>query len=275
MYLLFLVWYPALQGLYMSFFEWPLLGDQSYVGIGNYEYLLTWEAFRRSIFTTVIYSLQTVGHLVLGTVMGLIVWRQKRFKTVTSLMFLIPILLPPLVTGTLFRHVLEPDLGPFFALLVDFGLLKSPIYWSNDGNLALLVITLVGVWTWSSFVFLLVYASLESIPDAHIEASRLYGAGAVQRLRRVILPQIKTALLIALVLRIIRNLGKVAQPYQITRGGPGFDTTVLGLLVYRLAWERGELGLAFAGSIVLGLITFVFIALFMWQFERSSEEVAA
>lgn len=274
-YLILLVWYPGIQGLYMSFFKWPLLGEPSYRGLDNYLYLFQWDVFRRSIFTTIIYGTQTIGHLVLGTVMALIVWKQRRFKAVSSLIFLIPILLPTIVTGTLFSHILQPDLGPFFKLLVSLGVLNQPIYWPNDGNLALIVITLIGVWTWSSFVFLLVYASLENIPSEHFEAAQLYGANTWNRFRYVTFPQIKSALLIALVLRIIRNLGKVGQPYQITRGGPGFDTSTLGLFVYRLAWERGDLGLAFAGSIVLGALTFVFIIGFLWKFESSSEEVPA
>lgn len=273
-YLLLLVWYPAVQGLFMSFHEWPLLGDREFVGLGNYEYLLSWDIFVRSLFNTLIYGLQTIGHLILGTVMGLLVWRQKRFTSITSLIFLIPILLPPIVVGTLFRHILSPDLGPLFKVLVDWNILESTIFWTNNGNIALLIITLVGVWTWSSFVFLLVYASLEAIPSSQFEAARMYGAGTWQRFRNITFPHIKTALLIGLVLRIIRNLGKVGQPFQITRGGPGFDTTPLGLLVYRLAWERGDLGLAFAGSIILGLITLVFVSMFIWRFERSSGEVS-
>lgn len=275
LYLIVLVWYPYMQGIYMSLFDWPLFGERSWVGLDNYVYLLTWDVFHKSVVVTLIYGLQTIGHLFFGTIMALIVWKQKRWKGLLSVLFLVPYIIPPLVSGTLFRFILQPDVGPFFQYLVGLGVLESPIYWTTYGDTALLGITLIGVWTWSSLVFILVYSSLESIPKDYYETAEVYGANTWEKFTKVTYPQIKSTLLIALILRIIWNLGKVTQPFQITRGGPGFETSVLGILLYRLAWRRQELGLAFAAGIILGLIALVFVIVFVWKFEQTSGEVPA
>lgn len=269
-YLITVVWYPYLQGFAMSFYEWPLFGEKTFIGLGNYEYLLKWEIFWKSVGVTILYGTQTFGHVVLGTAMALIVWHQERFKSVTSVIFLSPYLVPPLISGTFFRYFLHPDVGPFFKYLNNlFGI--EPVYWMTYGDYALPVVTLIGVWTWSPFVFLLVLAALEGIPQSYYETSYIYGTGLWQRFRYITLPQIKSTLLLAIIIRIIWNLGKVSQPFQITRGGPGYDTSILGILLYRLAWADQTFGLAYAVGVILGLISLAFVSIFIWRFE--AEEV--
>jgi ABC-type sugar transport system permease subunit len=274
-FLLSVVWFPAAQGVYMSLFEWPVFGEKTFIGLGNYEYLLSWDPFFTSLKATLVYGMSTIGHLVIGTGLALIVWHQDRFKGATSLLFLTPLLFPTVVTGALWRFLLHPNTGPIFDWLVGWGILSEPIYWLSSSFLALLTVTGVAVWTWSSFVFLLIYASLEGIPASYYESAKIYGAGTVERFWYITLPEIKTGLLVATVLRVVYNLGKVAQPLAITGGGPGWDTSVLGMLLYRLAWQRQEFGLAFAVGIVLSAITVIFIGWFIWKFESVSEGVDA
>ena len=272
-YLIFLWWIPFLWGVRMSFFRWPLFGEPTYIGLENYIGLVTWDVFYISLKATLIYGLQTIPQMIIGVGAALLIWNQKRFVGLASLAFLAPYIFPPLIIGTLWAFLLQPDLGPIFDYLTRFGVLGQPIYWSVNGDTALAIITLVGTWTFWPLVFLLVISSLRGIPSSHIEAAKVYGANRWQRFRHVILPEIKTAILIALILRIIWNLGKIEQPLQITRGGPGWQTSVLGILIYRLAWLRDQLGMAFAGGLILAVISLLFVSGFIYMFERSSGEV--
>lgn len=275
LYILVLVWYPAIQGLVMSLFHWPLFGQNSFIGLDNYVYLLTWDTFYRSLFATLIYGTQTIGHLVFGTFMALLVWKQKRWVGAVSILFLLPYIPPSMVTGTIWRYIMDPSIGPFWTLMVDnLGLLSSPVQWLVNGDMALVVITATGVWTWSPLVFLLVIAALESIPEEHYELARIYGTSMWERFRYITYPQIRTALLIALIIRIIWNLGKVAQPFQMTRGGPGYSTSVLGILLYRLAWNEGQFGTAFAIGVILAIISLIFVTYFIYRFELEEGEVS-
>lgn len=277
LYLVFLVWYPWLQGVVISFYSWPIFGPKEFIGLDNYRHLLTWDAFWISFRATLIYGTQTIGHLVFGTTMALLVWkiRNKTLVGIFSVIFLIPYVVPPLVSGTIFRFVLHPDVGTIQKLALNAGILSEPIYWMSNGELAIIVVTLIGVWTWTPLVFILVFASLESIPKSYYELADIYGANVWERFRYITFPQIKTVLLIVLIIRIIYNLGKVSQPLVILRGGPGYATSIFGILLYRIAWLRGELGLAFAVGIVLGIIALLFVMAFVYKFEKEQGEVQA
>lgn len=273
-YLIFLWWIPFLWGIWMSFHNWPLFGETQFIGLDNYTYILNWDVFYTSIRATVIYGLQTIPQLLLGLLAALIVWDMDRFEGVASWIFLTPYVFPPLIIGTLWRQILDPSSGAFFKYLVDFGLLEQPIYWVTSGSAALAVITFVGTWTFWPVVFLLVVASLRGIPESHIETAKVYGASRWKRFRKIIFPQIQTAMIIALILRIIWNLGKIEQPLQITRGGPGWETSVLGIVLYRLAWNRQELALSFTVGMFLALLSFLVVVGLIVLFERRSSGVS-
>lgn len=272
-YLVFLWWIPFLWGVRMSFYSWPLFGEVSYVGLDNYSYILNWDVFYTSVRATLIYGLQTIPQLILGVGTALIVWDMKRFDSAMSWAALAPYVFPPLIIGTLWRQLLDPNSGAVFGYLSKYGIM-DPVYWSSDGTLALGAITLVGTWTFWPLVFLLVVASLRGIPTSHIETAKVYGASRWQRFRKVIFPQIQTALIIAVILRVIWNLGKIEQPLQITRGGPGWETSVLGIVLYRLAWNQQRMALSFTVGLFLALLSFSVVVGLMVLFERRSSGVS-
>lgn len=269
-----LLWLPFFRGLSMSFYDWPLLGEAEWVGLGHYTDLVEWSVFWTSVQATLLYSLNTIIHLVLGIVGALIVYHLTgSIKKITSGLFLVSYALPPVVAGTLWIYLLDPNFGPIMHLFVDLGVLSEPVYWQANGDAALAVITLVGGWTFWPFVFLIVLAAREGIPENQYEIARLYGASRFQQLVKITLPQLKSAIIVAISLRLIWNLSKISQPFQMTDGGPGYDTSILGILLYRESYYGGQMGRAYAVGMVLLLISLGAIALFMWEFERQSGEV--
>lgn len=255
----------------MSFYHWPMFGEPSFVGLQNYEALLASSQFHQAVIVTIAYGLQIPLQMVLGIVMALLVKHTKHFTTVLGAIFLLPYIIPPAVSGALTRFLLHPTVGLFFRILVENGVLEQSIYWMNQGSSAITVITLVGVWTWTPFVFLLVYAALETVPRAQYEVARIYGVNRWQRFRKITYPYIKSTLLVVLILRVVWNLGKVSQPLLITRGEPAGATTVLGILVYRLG-VGANLGKSFATGVVVGAISFVFVVGFIYEFERTERK---
>lgn len=270
-FLVFLVWIPFFQGIWMSFHNWPLgFSDPVYVGLGNYEFLFTWVEFYTSLKATVLYGFATVLQLVLALVAALVVNR-VRFKALFSGMYLLPYTMPPLAAGTIWLFLLIPDLGPVFTVLIDAGVLTESIYWRTSGDAALLVVTLVNAWTFWPFMFLILYATLVSIPEEYYESAQVYGANRIQTFRYVTLPQLRTAIFVVVTLRLVWNLTKVSQPLQMTGGGPGYSTSVLSLLLYRFAFVQGNLGRAFAVGIIFLLIVLAFIVLFIRYYEKYEE----
>jgi ABC-type sugar transport system permease subunit len=121
-------------------------------------------------------------------------------------------------------------------------------------------------------MFLILVASREAIPGEHYETAQVYGANRVQMFFRITLPQLKSAILVAVSIRVVWNLAKVSQAFQLTQGGPGFETSVLGVLLYRFAYQNGEFGLGFAVGMFLLAVTVVFVGLFIREFEKERKE---
>ncbi|WP_435181353.1 carbohydrate ABC transporter permease [Halorussus sp. AFM4] len=267
--LLLVVWLPMLQGVWMSFHSWPISGNIEWVGLGNYQYLFTWSAFWTSLKATLIYSMVTFMMLGIALVAALLVANLDSFENLLSMLFMVPYTMPPVVTGTVWMFLLHPNLGPIFNYLVDLGILQQPIYWSTKGPTALAGIMGAITWTFWPFIFLILLATLESIPEEHYESARMYGANRFQQFWHVTLPQLKSAILVAISIRMVWNLTKVSQPLQLTGGGPGYKTSLLSILLYRQASESGQLGRGFAIGMVLLAITLAFVVVFIREFEKS------
>jgi ABC-type sugar transport system permease subunit len=272
LYMIFLLWIPLMQGIWMSFHEWPTSGTPEWVGLGNYAFLFSWEPFFTSLEATLWFGFGTFLQLVLAIAAACLVANLHRFESIVSTGFIIPYTMPPVVTGTIWMFLLNPSYGTVFDFFIEWGLLSEPIYWAQEGLSAISVVTGVLVWTFWPFMFLVIVATRESIPDDHYETARVYGANRVQMFLSITLPQLKSAILVALSIRLIWNLAKVSQAFQLTQGGPGYETSVLGVLLYRFAYTQGQFGMGFAVGMVLLALTIGFVALFIREFEQARKE---
>jgi ABC-type sugar transport system permease subunit len=109
-------------------------------------------------------------------------------------------------------------------------------------------------------MFVIIYAALQSIPRAHYEAAEIYGASWWTTIIKVVIPQIKNSILIALIVRLSWNLSKISQILQMTQGGPGYDTSILPVFMYREAYSSNEFGRAYAIGIFLLVLIMIIIA---------------
>ena len=271
-FLTLVLWLPFVQGFVMTFYRWPLgPGSPEFVGLENYMYLLGWQPFWTSIKATLTFAVTTFFQLGVALVAALALVRIERFKSMISGVFLLPYTMPPVVIGTVWLFLLNPTTGPFFGYLEQWGIISNPVYWATYGDSAMAVVMAVGTWTYWPFMFLIILATLESIPEDYYESARIYGADRLQVFRYVTLPQIKSAILVAVSIRMVWNLAKVSQIYQLTQGGPGYKTSVLAILLYRFGYEEGQLGLGYTVGVALFVVTIGFVALFIREFERQRD----
>jgi ABC-type sugar transport system permease subunit len=275
LFLILILWVPFFRGVWMSFHEWPLNGEPIWIGLGNYTYLLEWDVFYTSLKATILFASTTLIQLIIALGAAIGIKNIGHLKDTMSSIFLIPYTMPPVVTGTVWLYLLHPQQGPVWQYLMDWGILGSPIYWSVDGSTAMAAIVGVTAWTFWPFMFLIIFASLENIPEELYESAQVYGAGRVQTFLKVTLPNLKSAILVAVSIRMIWNLAKISQPLQMTGGGPGYDTSILAVLLYRFAYGRNQMGIAFAVGIVLLLVVIAFIFVFLREFERNSGGASA
>lgn len=252
----------------MSFHNWPFIGEPKWVGLQNYHDFVTANYFWTALWATVIYALSTFLQLGIALIAALAL-NQKfiPLKEVWWGVMLMPYAMPPVVIGAIWMYLLDPSLGMVTHYLIQLGILSQPIYWASDPVWAKWVITLVASWTFWPFMFLIILSSLQSIPENYYELAEVYGANLWQQFRVVTLPHIRGAILTVVIIRTAWNLAKIDQPFQLTGGGPGYETSVLSILTYRFAFLSGNFGMAFTVGLFLVAFTLLLILPFLKQFQ--------
>jgi multiple sugar transport system permease protein len=147
--------------------------------------------------------------------------------------------------------------------LKGFGLSTAALTWTSSPRLAMFSIIAVDVWQWTPFMFLILLAGLQAIPQEPYEAALIDGSSSWQTFRHVTLPLLKPAILVALLLRTMDLLRVFDQVFILTEGGPGFATETLSLYIYRTAFRFSDFGYAAAMSFVLLLITNIISAFYI------------
>src|ERR671918_442748 len=269
LFMVLLLWLPFLQGIWMSLHNWPLMGEPSWRGLENYRDFLTAPYFWTSIEATLIYSLSTLFQLILALVAALALKQTfVPLKPVLRGVMLIAYAMPPVVVGAIWLFLLDPNLGMITNYLLEFGIIDYPIYWFSENLWAKWMITLVASWTFWPFMFLIILSSLQAIPKSQSELAEIYGANLWQRFVTVTWPNIQGAILVVVILRLAFNLAKIDQPFTLTGGGPGYETSVLSILMYRFAFMSGDFGMAFTVGMFLVAMTALLLAPFAFLYQR-------
>ena len=167
-------------------------------------------------------------------------------------------LLPPVVVAVIWRLIYNPQFGVLNGMLRGFGMNTSALTWTSAEGSALASVILVDVWEWTPFLFLLLSAGLQALPQEPLEAARLDGASAWQTFRDIVVPLLKPVIVLAILLRAMDLLRIFDQIFILTQGGPGFATETVSLYIYRTAFRFFNFGYAAAMSFLGLALTIVF-----------------
>lgn len=175
----------------------------------------------------------------------------KLYRTVV----LVPMLLPPITVALTWKMMYDYNFGIFNFLLKTIGL--SPVEWLSSTDWALLSVVLTDIWQWTPFVFLVILASLQSIPLEIYESAQVEGASYVQSLRYITLPLLRPALALVLLLRTIDTFRVFDKMYVLTGGGPGNATETITYYIYRYGFRYFQTGYAAAASIIMVIMVLI------------------
>lgn len=247
----FVAW-PVYQGVATGFYSFTLQDpDAAFLGLRNFTDVLGDEGFRDAAGFTVLFALGvTLLETIMGVGLALLVNREFPGKRALFTMLLVPIMIAPALLGIMFRLILNGDIGLLPDLLRRWGLEVS--LFSPDTVIPLLVV--LDVLQWTPFVFLVVYAGLQSFPTDVLEAAQVDGAGRLRTLRSIVLPILAPVIAAAVFLRLIDAIRTFDVIYVLTGGGPGNSTTTLSIYIYKTAFESGQFGLAAAASTIVLLV---------------------
>lgn len=231
-------------------------GEAARWSLSNFARLASDKFFLEALAHTFIYAVVALTfEFLLGLGLAIMLDRPLRGRSLFRSALLIPMMLPPVVVGVVWRLMLNPDFGAVNGTLKSAGVTTESLTWTASPLLALASVIAVDIWQWTPFMFLVLLAGLQAIPQEPYEAAIVDGSSAWQTFCHVTLPLLKPAILIALLLRTMDLLRVFDQIFILTEGGPGFSTETVSLYIYRTAFRFSDFGYAAAMSFVLLLFT--------------------
>lgn len=253
--LLFLVWISTRRmDLAMPFMD-------GFVGWENYHQLFADPRFWESLVLSLVYTVGTVVlQVVIGLALALLVIRMKRGQALFRMVAILPVVLSPAVVGMVWRSfMLTPEFGVIDYLAITAGL--GSRNWLGDPTLAMVSVIVIHTWQWTPFAFMVLLASLASLPDDIYEAARIDRANAWQRFIRITLPLLRPAIVMVVIMRTMVALTAFAAIYTVTTGGPGTATEILNLYAYRKSFTELSLGYGATLAVALLVLTLAISAL--------------
>jgi ABC-type sugar transport system permease subunit len=253
-YLGFAIW-PALNTLRLSLLNWDGILPATWAGAGNYIKIFQdpalYEAILHSLILIIFFA---VIPIAVGLVMtALLMGKVRRGMTFFRIVFFLPQVLPLVAVGITWRWFYSES-GGVNQILDPLGLGTLTRAWLGDYQLALVALGLIGTWTMSGLCMMLFLAGAQKIDPSLYEAAKLDGASAARQFLHVTLPGVRREITVAGVITTIAALASFDLVFVTTNGGPAGQTNVPGLLVYRLAFDEGNIGGASALAVVLTVI---------------------
>lgn len=247
--LAYLIW-SSFQNINLAM---PFL--DGFAGLDNYARMLGDGNFWHSLGLTAIYTISTVVfQLVFGLGLALLVMQIPAGQWLFRIIAILPIVLAPVVVGLFWRTLMfAPEFGilDFLVRALGFG----PVNWLGSPTPALISVIIIHTWQWTPFAFLVLLASLASLPPDVYEAAKIDRASAVQRFWHITLPLIRPALVIVIIMRAMIALSAFAAIFAATGGGPGTATEILNLYAYRTSFVTLDFGYGSALAVALLIIT--------------------
>lgn len=257
--------YPILNAVWLSLFDYRLTApdDRSFVGLGNYVTILGDGLFWRQFGVTAAITIVTVvAEFVLGFALAMVMHRALFLRKSLRTAILIPYGIITVVSAYAWQYAFTPAYGfvnPLFNL--------EDYNWFGGTVPSLAVICLSEIWKTTPFMSLLLLAGLAQIPEDYLEAAKVDGATAWQRFRKVIVPNMKGAIMVAVLFRTLDAFRIFDNVFVMTQGAQGTET--LSFLAYRQTITRVQIGLGSAISVLLAIIVVLIAVLFIKGFKTN------
>jgi multiple sugar transport system permease protein len=259
---------PTVYLFWMSVTHWVVTDPDTYfTGVDNFTFMLGNSDFWGAARVTLLYLvLSTCLMIVIAMGLALSLAGTRSVGLLRALVVM-PLIIPPVVAGFIWRFLLNGEMGFIGAfLLPSIGFTRSLL---ADPAGALVSVVIADVWSRTPFMFLIFLAALQSIPRDYYEAVRLDGAGVFAEFRHVTLPMIKGAFVVAILFRIIDAINTFELIYVMTKGGPGRATLTLSLLGWKTAFQGFDFGSSAALGVIMLVVTSVVATIMFRRFLRA------
>lgn len=252
--------FAVIYSFYLSFHEWNILEDfRPFVGLENYARLLEDQRFHRAVLNTLYYTAGSVPLTMLaGLSIALLLNNKIHLRGVFRTLYYIPTITPLVVSAIIWKWVYQGDYGLLNYYLMQLGIIKEPLLWLADPNLAMPSVILMSIWGGAGYHMVIYLAGLQSIPEDYYDAAKVDGANSFQRLFYITIPLLKPTTLFLFITSVIGSFQVFTQIYIMTSGGPLNRTTTIGYYLYEKAFRHFDMGYASAMAYALFGMIFIF-----------------
>lgn len=262
---------PIMLSVWLGFHDWDGLGDRTWVGLDNYRELLDDDRFYTSLENNLIWLVLYMLAPVFGLAAALLLNQQMRGMRLAKALFFFPFVISQVVVGLVFSWFLDPSFGLVGALFQTLGM--EPVAVLSDERYVTYGIVAAGLWPQIAYCMILYLTGLNNVNPEIVEAARMDGARGLTMLRSIVLPQLRPATFMAVVITVIGALRSFDLVAIMTAGGPYGSSSVLAYHMYEQSIFSFRMGYGAAIATVLFLIMDLFIAVFLWRMLRQERRL--
>lgn len=247
---------PAILTIALAFYRWDGMSQPVFAGFENFRELagdrVFWIALTNNVIWTAIFLTIPIGFALLVASSLLLI---TKGRLLFQVIFFLPIIIATVITARVWQGMIFNPVSGIYGWLEQFGIdLTNPL---SQTETSLYGVAAVDLWHWWGFLAVIFFAALRQVPAEQIEAARLEGATFFQMLRYVLLPGIKSTILLMMIMTVIWSFLVFDFVFIMTRGGPAFSSEVLSTMAYRLAFYDLNVGKAAATALVISLFGLV------------------
>jgi multiple sugar transport system permease protein len=260
--------YPLVSNVKMGFQNYTVssfyTGSAPFVGFANYTAVFRDPQFVSIVVNTVLFTIGSLAfQFSIGLALAMFFRRVFPLNGVLRSLLLVPWLLPLVVSGTVWRWMMDYDSGVINQTLLHLHLISQPIPWLVSTSMSLVAVIVVNVWVGIPFNMVILYGGLQALPEQVFEAAAIDGASAWQRFTRITLPMLRPVILVVLTLGLIYTVKVFDVIMLVTQGGPANSSQTLTTYAYDLSFNQLLFGRGAAVGNILILVAVVFAGVYL------------
>ena len=266
--------YPLVASMIYSVENIRIIGSPgAFVGLSNYVAILTdpdfWMAFLRSLIWVVGNS---VAQVFLAFISALILAQAFPGVRIARIWIILTWIVPTIVIVIVWRWLLSTSGGMINPLLMELGIIDSPIGFFSTSVSAMATLVLINSWRWFPFIAVMLLAGIQRIPGDLYEAATVDGVSGFQQFRHITMPLLQPTIFVLTIIGTLLSFNVFDIVWLLTGGGPADATTTLPILIYRTAFKGYRLSEAAAMSVVATVVLMGFALLAVRTLAPSRED---
>ena len=267
-----LIVYPFFYTIFLSFYDTPSSRPEIFfIGLDNYRELFNDTTFQLVVKNTIVWSIfGTLWPFIVGFLAALLVNQKLRGLNFARGLMIVPYAMGFVPASHAWRWILHGDFGVITGTLQSLGLIKDSIPFLQQASLIMPSLIMINTWKSFPFVMIMLYAGLQTIPEALYKAARIDGASSWSQFWEITIPQLSNVLMVTTMLLFIGNMNQFTLIEIMTGGGPASLSEIIVTWIYHASFQTLRFGLASAASVLLFLVLIVFSIFYVRALTRSA-----